>query len=86
MKKSKKTKIKSFINEYNREVINFSSEKDVWKKIEKNYVTIVLNVLYAKKELLMFQNIGKNKKTEKNAKLSPKDNVIILQLKNYQHY
>ena len=63
MKKSKKTKIKSFINEYNREVINFSSEKDVWKKIEKNYVTIVLNVLYAKKELLMFQNIGKNKKT-----------------------
>ena len=28
----------------------FPSEKDDWKKFEKNNVTIALNVLYAKKE------------------------------------
>ena len=28
----------------------FSSEKDDWKKIEKNNVTIALNILYVKKE------------------------------------
>ena len=54
MKKQKKdpqgiTKIKPFINKCNREG-NFSSEKDDWKKIEQNNVTIALNVLYAKKE------------------------------------
>ena len=44
------TKIKPFINKYNWEEINFSSEKDDWKKFEKKYVIIALNVLYAKKE------------------------------------
>ena len=42
------------------EGINFLSEKNDWKKIEKNNATIPLNVLYAKKEkyiLLMVQNI-----------------------------
>ena len=43
------TKIKPFIKKYNQEGINFPSEKDVWKKIEKNNVTINLNVFYAKK-------------------------------------
>ena len=37
------------MNKCNRER-NFSSEKDDWKKIEQNNVTIALNVLYAKKE------------------------------------
>ena len=40
---------------------NFPSERDDWKKFEKNNVTIALNVLYAQKKknctLLMFQNI-----------------------------
>ena len=44
------TKIKPFINKYHWEGINYSSEKDDWKKFEKNNVTIALNVLYAKKE------------------------------------
>ena len=44
------TKIKPFINKYNSEGINVLSEKDDWKKFEKNNVTIALNVLYAKKE------------------------------------
>ena len=42
------TKIKSFINKYNWEGINFPSKKDDWKKIEKNNVTITINVLYEK--------------------------------------
>ena len=45
------TKIKPFINKYKWEGINFPSEKDDWKKkLEKNNVTIALNVLHAKKE------------------------------------
>ena len=42
------TKIKLFIDKYNWERINYPSKKDDWKK--KNYPTIALNVLYAKKE------------------------------------
>ena len=46
--------------------MNYQSEKDDWKKFEKNTVTIALNVLYTKKKyiLLMLQNttqILKNK-------------------------
>ena len=44
------TKIKPFTNKYNWKEINFLSEIEDWKKIEKNTVTIALNVLYAKKE------------------------------------
>ena len=54
------TKVKLFIDKYNWEGINCSSKKDDWKKIEKNKLMIVLNVLYTKKErifLLMFQSI-----------------------------
>ena len=54
------TKIKSFIGRYNWEGINYPSEKDDWKKYEKNNLAIVLNVLYAKTRkflLLTFQNI-----------------------------
>ena len=42
------TKIKRFISKYNCEEINFPSEKNDWKKIEKNNRTIAINVLYAK--------------------------------------
>ena len=44
------TKIKPFINKYKWEGINFPSEKDDWKKFEKNNLTVILNVLYVKKE------------------------------------
>ena len=43
------TKIKPFINKYNWEGINYPSQKDNWKKSEKNNVTGALNVLYTKK-------------------------------------
>ena len=44
------TEIKPFINKYNWEEINFSSEKDDWKKFGKTNVAIALNVLCAKNE------------------------------------
>ena len=39
-----------FVNKYNWEGINFPSEIDDGKKIEKNNLIIALNVLYTKKE------------------------------------
>ena len=44
------TKIKHFINKYKCKGINFPSQKDNWKKIEKNNVAIPLNTLYVKKD------------------------------------
>ena len=44
------TRIKSFINKYNWEGINFLSEKDGWRKFEENNRTIAFNFLHAKKE------------------------------------
>ena len=41
-------------------MINFSSEKDDWKKFEKNNVTITLNVLYVKKEKICPAYVSKN--------------------------
>ena len=52
--------IKSFINKYNWEGINYPSKKEDWKKFEKNNVTVAINVCILKKKmytLLMFQNI-----------------------------
>ena len=43
-------KITLFINTYNQKGLSYRSEKDGWKKFEKNNVTNSLNVLYAKKE------------------------------------
>ena len=55
------TKVKPFINKYNWERVNFPSEKDNWKKITKNNVTIALNVLYAKnKSCLCFKTKHKS--------------------------
>ena len=50
-KRSKKiTKIKALINKYNWEGKSFPSEKDDRQKLEKDNLTIAINVLYAKKE------------------------------------
>ena len=81
--------ITNFINKFNWEGIHFLSEKDNWKKFDKN-VTIVLNVLHAKKNMhisyLCFKNNSNHEK-----------NVILLMIvngkgwhylaeKKYQHY
>ena len=55
------TKLKPFINKYIWEGINFPSEKDDWKKFEKNIVTIALNILYGKKEKIYLLYIIYNK-------------------------
>ena len=44
------TKIKPFINKYNWEKINFPSEKDDWRKIEKNNLIIAINICMLKKK------------------------------------
>ena len=54
------TKIKPFINKYNREGMNFISEKDDWKKSEKTNATVVLNVSYAKKEKIYPAYVSKH--------------------------
>ena len=60
------TKIKLFINKYNWEGINFPSEKGDWKKFEKNYWIIVLNILYGTKEKIYPAYISKcNSNNEK---------------------
>ena len=42
------TKIKPVINKDNCEGINYPSEKDDWKKVEKNNLMVALNILCAK--------------------------------------
>ena len=56
----KMTKIKTFINKYNQEEINFRSEKDDWKNFEENNVAIDLNVLNSKKEKIYPVYVSKN--------------------------
>ena len=48
--RKKKTKINPLINKYKWAGINFLSEHDCWNKVEKNNVTIALNVSYVKKD------------------------------------
>ena len=45
-------KINSFIDKYNWEGINWPSVKDDFKKIDKNNLTIALNVLYGMDKML----------------------------------
>ena len=92
------TKIKSFINKYNREGINFPSEKDDWKRFEKNNVAIALNALYAKKKYIYPPEVSKhNSNREKQVillmvsngekrEVKSKGRWYYLAVKNYQHY
>ena len=50
---------------YKWEGINFLSEKYHWKKIEKNNVSITLNVLYAIKEKIYSAYVSKHKSNRK---------------------
>ena len=52
--------IKTLMIRYNLEGINFTSEKDDWKKIETNDLIIALNVFYAKKEKIYSAYISKH--------------------------
>ena len=69
------TKIKPFIDNYNWEGINYPSEKDDWKKFERNNLTIALNVLRSKKEKIYRAYVSKhNSNCEKQ--------VILLMILN----
>ena len=46
--------------------MDFPSEKDDWKKTEKNIPTIPLNVLYAEKEELYRASVSKGNSIIKN--------------------
>ena len=75
------TKNKFFICKCNWEEINYPSEKDDWKKIEKNNLTITLNVLYAKNEKIYPAYVSKqNSNHEKQ--------VVLLMIPNgeWWHY
>ena len=54
------TNIKPFISKCKWEGINVPQEKEDWKKLEKNNVTIVLNALYVKKEKIYPAYVSKN--------------------------
>ena len=54
------TKSKPFISIYDWEGINFPSEKDGWKKFEKNNIAIAVNVSYAKNENIYPAYISKH--------------------------
>ena len=54
------TEIKPFINKCNWGGMNFPSEKDDWKKFEKNNVTIAVNALYAIKEKIYRAYLSKH--------------------------
>ena len=76
------TKIKVFINKYNWEGINFPSEKDDWKKLERSNVTIALNVLYAKTEKIYPVFISKHNSNRENQIIL----LIISNREKQRHY
>ena len=83
-------KIKPFINKYNWEEINIASEKDDWKKLEKDNLTIALNVLYAKKGKIYTAYVPKhNSNSEKQVILliiPSGEKLHYLAVQNCQNY
>ena len=60
------TKTNSFIYKYNWEGINYLSEKDCWRKIEKNNLAITLHVLHANKEKIYLAFVLKHNSNREN--------------------
>ena len=70
--------IKSFINKYNWEGINYPSEIDDWKTFEKNTSRIALNILYTKEKEISPAYISKiNSNCEKQ--------IILLMIPNEEN-
>ena len=64
--KSWRNKKRSTKNIKNCEGINYPSEKDEWKKIESNNLTIALNALYIKKMDICPVYVSKHNSKRKN--------------------
>ena len=61
-----KREIRPFIAEYNWEGTNYPSERNDWKKFDKNNQPIALKALYAKNEKIYPAHVAKhNSKCEK---------------------
>ena len=58
-------KIKLFINQSDWKGLNFQSEKDAWKKIKKNNVTIAANIFYAEKDKIYPAYVSKHNSNRK---------------------
>ena len=60
------SKLKSYINKYNWEGINFPAGSKDWKKFERNNDTITLNILYVKQNTktirVVYESKYKNKR------------------------
>ena len=79
------------INKYNWEGINYPSEKDDWKKIEKNNLPIALNILHTKgkRKYPVYVSKWNSKHGEKKfLKLinfvMPSENTKIFEFNQYQ--
>ena len=90
------TKIKPFINKHNWVGISLPSEKNDWKKFEKNNAAIALNVSYAKRYFLnMFKNITQTVQKQvilsmisnrEKCETKSEERWHYLAVKKYQHY
>ena len=58
--------IKSFINKYNWEGINYPPKIDNWKTFEKNNLTIALDILYVKEKEILAGYISKRNQRKAN--------------------
>ena len=75
------TKIKPFIDKYNSEGINYPSEKDGWRKFQKNNLAIALKVLYAKNEKIYPAPVSKH-----NSNFEKQVNLLMIPNGEEWHY
>ena len=78
------SKLKSYINQYNWKDIKFPSDKEDWKKFEKNNKEIAVNVLFVphnKKEIELAHTLKCNYKLKKQVIL-----LMITDKNNRWHY
>ena len=67
-------------------VENVPSEKNDWKKFQKNIVRIFLNVLYAKKEKIYPAYVSNREKQVILLIIPNVEEWLCLAVNNYQHY
>ena len=69
------TKIKPFIDQYNRKKIDFSSNKKDWKNCETNNKSIALNILYVPHNT---ENIRRAYKSKYNLERENQVNLLLI--------
>ena len=80
------TKTKPFIGKHNWEGMHYPSERNDWKKFEKNNLTIALNALYSKKDPAYVSKDNSNREQQALFKDSEwRRMALSYSKKNYQH-